>query len=381
METQEARAARAFVRGARLPARRPVDHGAGTPEQNASVSDIHRRLWAIVLAGGEGKRLRPLVRHVHGDERPKQFATLIGTRSLLRQTLDRAALAVPRDHLVVIASRSHRRYVDEEFAGSPAPRVLVQPADRGTAAGILYPAHWIRARHPEAIVAVLPADHFIARESAFMNHVAAVAEWASSHADSIVLLAARPTRAETEYGWIEPAETIASIPSGTIRRVWSFREKPSPEEARSCFQRGCLWNTFIMIASVSALTDACRVALPQLHSGLGSAVRFGRDDAGAIESAYAEAPAADFSRSILTHCPSSLAVSELPAVGWSDWGTSERVMRSLKEAGLEPSWLRRPLPTEPPAGRHEVRDGGRSPDGRFAYLTSSTGHRASSPTL
>jgi mannose-1-phosphate guanylyltransferase len=71
--------------------------------------------WAVVLAGGEGVRLRPLVRHLYGDDRPKQFSPLLGTRTLLRQTLDRAGLLIPPERTVVVTLQAHGRYLDREF--------------------------------------------------------------------------------------------------------------------------------------------------------------------------------------------------------------------------------------------------------------------------
>ena len=71
--------------------------------------------WAIVLAGGEGLRLRPLVRQVLGDDRPKQYVRLLGARTLLRQTLDRIGLAIPETRTLVVTVRHHAGYVAEEF--------------------------------------------------------------------------------------------------------------------------------------------------------------------------------------------------------------------------------------------------------------------------
>lgn len=127
------------------------------------------QLWAIVPAGGEGVRLRGLTRRLYGEDRPKQYATLFGSRSLLRQTLDRVALAIPLERTVVVTLRSHAQYIAPELAGSPNPRVLVQPENRGTAAGVLFPAHWIQWRDLEATVAVFPSDHFIVKETVFKS--------------------------------------------------------------------------------------------------------------------------------------------------------------------------------------------------------------------
>ncbi|MGH7350030.1 MAG: sugar phosphate nucleotidyltransferase, partial [Candidatus Rokuibacteriota bacterium] len=164
-----------------------------------------RGLWGMVLAGGEGVRLRPLVQEALGEDRPKQYVKLLGPRSLLRQTLDRVALGISGERIVVVTVRRHTAYIGEEFAGSSQPPyVLVQPDDRGTAAAILYAAHWIAWRDPAATVAIFPSDHFILGEATFMAHVTEVARSLERHPDRVVLLGAPPISPEGEYGWIEP---------------------------------------------------------------------------------------------------------------------------------------------------------------------------------
>ena len=156
-----------------------------------------RSMWAVVLSGGEGMRLRPLVRKVAGDDRPKQYAKLLGPRSLLRQTLDRVALGVSTDRTVVVTMRPHAGYIATEFSGvAKPPYLLMQPRDRGTAAGVLYPAHWIAWRNPEATVAIFPSDHFVLGEATFMAHVQEVARVLDRHPDRVVLLGAQPTAPE-----------------------------------------------------------------------------------------------------------------------------------------------------------------------------------------
>ena len=130
--------------------------------------------------------------------------------------------------------------------------------------------------------------------------------------------------------------------SGKIRTVDRFVEKPSPEAARACLARGGLWNTFVMVARVSAIVEAGWRALPDLSERL-AGIRPSAESEGearAIERAYAAAPAADFSRSVLTPSAGRLAVSQLPPVAWSDWGTPERVIATLRHEGIAPNWLR-----------------------------------------
>jgi len=290
-----------------------------------------------VLAGGDGVRLRSLVRRLYDDDRPKQFAALLGSRSLLRQTLDRTRLAISSDRTVVVTQWNHERYLGGALDGAPVGRVLVQPEDRGTAAALVLATYWIRWCAPEAIVAVFPSDHFIREEQAFMEQVADVIEVVREHPDRLVLLGAVPTEPDSGYGWIEPGEAVAWTPSGeAIGRVSQFWEKPSPTAARTCLKKGWLWNTFVFVASASLLLDVTRQFLPDLHERFAK-IRSFKDtelERWAFQQAYAPVRKASFSRSVLELCPASLVVSRLHRITWSDWGTPERVTKSLRDAGL-----------------------------------------------
>lgn len=302
-----------------------------------------RRLWAIVLAGGEGIRLRPLTKQVCGDERPKQYVPLLDARSMLRQTLERVALAIAPERTVIVSQQRHAAYMAAECNRAPTPRILVQPENRGTAAGVLFPAHWIHWQDPEATVVVFPSDHFIPDGRAFMAHARGVAAFVSRHPEWVVLLGARPTEPETEYGWIEPGPTIGRIGAEPISRVRRFWEKPTLDIARTALAVGCLWNTFVVVARTATLLAEGQRALPELSDRLSRIAPFAgtEREAWAVREAYALAPTANFSRAILQTSPARLAVSRLPGLTWSDWGTPGRVLQSLERAGVSPPWLGR----------------------------------------
>jgi mannose-1-phosphate guanylyltransferase len=302
------------------------------------------RLWSVVLAGGEGLRLRPLVERIHPDGRPKQYAVLVGSRSLLRQTLDRSALTVPPERTVVVTTRAHQPFYSTELGGGPharGPIAIVQPRDRGTAAGVLLPVHWVARQDPQALVTVFPSDHFIGDDFAFARHVAHLAVVAARHPESIHLLGAEPEAPETGYGWIEPGDEVDRAPAGGLRRVVRFWEKPSPETARACMERGGLWNTFVMVARAATLIEAGRRALPELSERLSRlAPLVGSDpEAPILESAYQRVPHANFSADVLSAVAPMLVVSKMPPIAWSDWGTPDRVIETLRREGLQPSWL------------------------------------------
>ena len=309
-------------------------------QDSSSLASRTGALWGIVLAGGEGIRLRPLTRVICGDERPKQYVTLTGSRSLLRRTLDRAALRIPAQRTVVVSVESHAAYLAATIPGQGAT-ILLQPANRGTAAGVLLPAHWILSRAPDATVAVFPSDHLVLEEEAFMRQVAEAAAFVDENPGRIVLLGVPATEPETEYGWIEPGPMLGRAGDTLIRAVRRFVEKPSPEDARACLAAGASWNTFVFVAKTSTLVEAGRRCVPRIHSGLERIVhavgRGARSEA--IRRVSAEIPAGNFSRDVLQNLAPMLGVTTLTGVTWCDWGSPRRVVESLERLGIRPPWL------------------------------------------
>jgi mannose-1-phosphate guanylyltransferase len=322
--------------------------GQTLPEQGHGLARIEpRHGWAVILAGGEGMRLRPLVRQVFGADRPKQYVRLLGPRTLLGQTLDRVSLAIPAERTLVVTVRRHAGYIAEEFSGATRPRILAQPLDRGTAAGVLYPAHWIAWRNPEATVAIFPSDHFLLGDMAFMAHVAEVIAWVETNPERLVLLGARPASPEVEYGWIEPGEALGDLSTGPVRAVRQFWEKPSVARARACLGAGHLWNTSVLVGKVATLVQTGWQALPELSDRLAHIEPFvgTEDEADAVRQAYELMPRTNFSKSVLEVCPDALAVSRLPRIVWSDLGSPHRVMEAVTRMRIRPEWAETLAPT------------------------------------
>lgn len=264
-------------------------------------------LWAVVLAGGDGD-----------------------SPNLLRHTLDRVARLIPPSQTVAVTQASQAAHVAVELAGHSAVTVLAQPCDRGSAAGVLLAAHWIRSRAPGAVVAVFPTNHFIVEESLFMSHVAAAGAYVRGHPEGLLLLGVHPTGPAPDHGWIEPGEPLGWTGRGAVHRVRAFHEHPPAELARRPQGRG-LCNTFVFTATVTALVDAGLACLPLLHDRLTRFILFAgtRYETIALQQAYLFAPTADFSRAILASVEVPLAVAEVPALTWWDLGTPERVARGI----------------------------------------------------
>jgi mannose-1-phosphate guanylyltransferase len=321
------------------PIRRPA-HVAICEPRLRPAAEGRASLWAIVLAGGQGRRLLPLTRLLYGEPRPKQYSALAGTRSMLGQTLQRVARSIPGERTVVATLRSHASYLRDERVPEAAT-VLPQPSDRGTGPGVLFPVHWIHHRDPDAIVAVFPSDHVVDPEPAFIERVEEAAGFVRRHPERIVLLGATPTEPETEYGWIHAGEIIGWTRGGSVRAVRHFVEKPPSATARTCYARGDLWNTLVFVARAAVLVDIGRQFLWRVHTALARLDFACGPSAAALRRAYAAMPAASFSTAVLENCTSVLAVSELTGVTWSDLGSPRRAARSLAHTAVGVAWSKR----------------------------------------
>jgi len=141
-------------------------------------------LWALVLAGGDGTRLRSLTRLIAGAPIPKQYCRLVGDRSLLEETLARLRGLVPATRTLAVVNRDHLPLASAQLATLPARNVVVQPRNRDTGPGILLPLLALARRSPDATVAVFPSDHYVANDAgrdALTATYAQLPPWNFSH--------------------------------------------------------------------------------------------------------------------------------------------------------------------------------------------------------
>jgi mannose-1-phosphate guanylyltransferase len=279
-----------------------------------------------------------------GEERPKQYCTFTGTRSMLRHTWDRALALAPYERLVTVVARGHHPFLqEEEHAGGIPGTVLEQPQDRGTAIGVLYPLSLVLARDPRGVVLILPADHYIQPEGMFLR-LAASACLMAQKLHRPVLLAAVPDSAETDYGWILPHRPRSAGLGSSLQPIKELHEKPPPEKARELLDAGGLWSTMIAAAPAEVLWELAEQRLPPAAAQLRAlGPLLGRaderfpltaSDLVASETTYRTLPTADFSRDLLAQCQHNCPlVLPLLGVEWSDWGRPERITRSLARLG------------------------------------------------
>jgi mannose-1-phosphate guanylyltransferase len=287
--------------------------------------------WAIVLGAGDGTRLSALTT-LRGVAVPKQYCQLNGGPSLLELAVRRAGRVVPADRVAVVVARAHRAWWEKDLAALPPDNVVVQPANRGTAAGVLLPLANVWARDPDARIAVLPSDHWVANEEVLAERIDAAFEAVERDPESVVLLGIEADAPDTGYGW------ILSGPEAThgVRTVEAFVEKPDPSTARELFANGAVWNSFLMVASARALWRLYERRLPALADRFAALHADGEPPCAAYDVLYADLAVNDFSRDLLQGAEPDLRLLAVPRCGWSDLGTPERLALCVEQLHLRP---------------------------------------------
>jgi mannose-1-phosphate guanylyltransferase len=276
----------------------------------------------VILAGGAGERFWPASRQCV----PKPFLEVVGGRSLLGATLARARRFAASERVWVVCGHEHARALRAASALPPG-RVLAEPARRNTALAVALAATRVAARHPDAVLAVLPADHHIPDARAFAADIRRAAR-AARDAQVLVTLGVRPTRPETGYGYIQLGAPLGQA-HPKLHRVRRFVEKPDASRARRYLRHGgYLWNAGIFVWTARAILEEIERWMPELHRALAPVRAEGRRlRTAALARAYRRAPSLPIDIGVMER---SRRVWTLPVRwAWSDVGTWESLAAQL----------------------------------------------------
>jgi len=281
--------------------------------------------WAVILAGGDGTRLRELSYEVSGDRRPKQFCEFFGGKTLLAHTRDRLRPLFLHKNTFFVLNKAHRIYYRRELSDVRLGQKLVQPSNRGTAPAIALAVLEIMRRDPGGTIALFPSDHHFRESSIFRATVDRALRLARICEDRLLLIGAPATYPEVEYGWIQPRPILTESPSNSLQYVSRFWEKPSLAEANVLQKNGSLWNTFITIGSSGAFLDLLAATVPHLVDAFAKGV-----SATALDRIYREIKPIDFSKKVLSPRPERLLVLRDGPSGWADFGSPRRARDVLR---------------------------------------------------
>ncbi len=219
--------------------------------------------YAVIMAGGKGTRFWPLSRPHH----PKQLLKILSRRSLIRETVDRVLpLFGPKSTLVVTVAEHHRA-VRKELPILPETNFIVEPQGNNTAPCIGLAALELARRDPDAVMTILPADHWVSNVDAFFHTVKSAVQLARKH-DALVAIGIRPGYPETGYGYILKGKKIKGAGGAPSYRVRGFKEKPTQKKARRLMRLGSLWNSGIFVWKVSTILEMLGRFAPSITRGL-----------------------------------------------------------------------------------------------------------------
>lgn len=308
------------------------------------------KLWAIVLAGGRGERMRQAISDWMGSDKPKQFCRFAGEHTMIEATWDRARQIVSPNHIVTVSIADQAPYFDEMDIHNIPGAVLYQPDNNGTAAAIYLALAHILAQEPEASVIIMPSDHFIFPESRFVTLASQALRHASEDPNHLILLAAQARWPNPDFGWIEPAATTAEFntePEITLQPVAAFFEKPDSQQAQQLFEHRAFWSTMIIAAKGQLLWHLaerlqpkfflCFSYLHRLTNGvLSGQIQQESIDHG-LSQIFQHMSALDFSRDLLQNVPKQCLLLPMAEIDWDDWGRPERILQCIKRYGLNSS--------------------------------------------
>jgi mannose-1-phosphate guanylyltransferase len=283
---------------------------------------MQRRLWAIVLAGGEGTRLAEMTRRLYGCALPKQFVAFGQQRTFIQATVDRLTALVPPSRMVTVVPKKYEDVAREQLNEFAGMEFVAQPKNVGTGPGVLLPLLHVLRRDPQADVALIPSDHDFRAPIILRRALASAQGQAHEVGSGVVLLGAAAESPACDLGWIV---TQAREGAGA-QRILRFVEKPKQPLANRLYRQGALWNTMLAVVRGEALWNLACSHLPVQVERFNSY----SDSIGTpfvqqrLEQIYEGMPSADFSRDLIGAARGLYATS-MDGAGWSDCGTPERL--------------------------------------------------------
>ncbi len=225
-------------------------------------------LYGIIMAGGSGTRFWPESR----KQKPKQLLRIISDKTMVRETAERILPEIPFDRIMIVTSEDYSDQIKKEIPELSETMIVAEPRGRNTAPCIALAAYKIFKQDPKAVMAVLPADHLIGDEQAFLQALR-TAHQVASNKDYLITFGIVPGYPETGYGYIELGREIPEIGSAGLFQVQSFVEKPDLITAKRYLDAGnYLWNSGMFVWKASTIIRSFEQHLPSVSRSMESII-------------------------------------------------------------------------------------------------------------
>jgi len=275
--------------------------------------------YCVIMAGGIGSRFWPVSR----DSHPKQFLDILDSKkSFLQETFERFAKIVPAENILIVTGTNYAQLVQEHLPQIKPEQILAEPRRRNTAPCIAYAAYKILSQNPDATMVVTPSDHCIANENEFLQVIQNGLNFAANN-DSLITLGITPTRAETNYGYIQ-INKAEKQESGKhkVFRVKTFTEKPNAELAKVFVDSGeFFWNSGIFLWNAKTICRELMQHLPDVATLFekGMTLYNTPNETTFIAGAYAQSTSISIDYGVMEKAQNVFCFAG--NFGWSDLGT------------------------------------------------------------
>jgi mannose-1-phosphate guanylyltransferase len=219
--------------------------------------------YAVIMAGGGGTRLWPVSRR----DRPKQLLPLLGAQTLLQGTASRLSGLFPAGRILVVTVEAQATEIQRQLPEIPTENYVIEPTPRGTASVVGLAATVLMKRDPDAVMAVLPSDHFIRNRDLF--HYVLRESFEVARMRYLVTLGIAPLSPSTAYGYIEQGTRLEENLKYPVYHVRRFTEKPDEKTAQGFLGSGeHSWNSGMFIWRADVILEEIRRQMPELSSVL-----------------------------------------------------------------------------------------------------------------
>lgn len=224
--------------------------------------------YGVIMAGGSGTRLWPISR---GDK-PKQLLRVVRGKSLLQVSYDRLRGILPANQIFVCTASAHARLVMDDLPDLPKENILGEPIGRDTANAVGYTAAVLFKRDPQAVCAVVTADHVIEPIDTFQASIRTAFEVTAEHPNALVTFGIVPTYGHTGLGYVhrgEPLKLGRGATGGGAYKVLAFKEKPDKPTADRYVESGrYYWNSGMFVWRAETVLNELAALMPESYKGL-----------------------------------------------------------------------------------------------------------------